>query len=432
MNDPLDPKSVPRRRMGVKSSGGALMMIAVIGAFVAIGGFLLNLERDPVVRIPTHVVPSPNAFDDYARAGQVMTDVNIANGLPHSIIYARVMSPLAQDRLLKAHSPTFAEIRIGLKHPYLSPPVRSASHRFADLYVDYQLTSLLEIRADREEAREEWAASAQTRLDAIQMGENIPRGGGVDHFNSGLGIVNNSQVSLTRIVNNLNLVETRQALSRLYEIDAAAQPLDQTLEEQKWILQSVLLEIFQKPNWREQLVPARRRSRKDVRMKVAIFLTSKRQVMDSYTHYMDDWIAGVRAHRPALSFHGAGSDPFLQGLTSNSQDSEMLTRYDENRTRGAFLEIQLALHAYELQHHSYPESLVALTPDLPNIPSDPFAYGQTLRYHKTGKSYRLYSVGPDGVDDGGKEITTPTQTPGQWTLDVHPQSKGDVVASMYS
>ena len=36
------------------------------------------------------------------------------------------------------------------------------------------------------------------------------------------------------------------------------------------------------------------------------------------------------------------------------------------------------------------------------IPPDPFD-GKPLRYKKLEKGYVVYSVGPDGNDDGGKE-----------------------------
>jgi hypothetical protein len=43
-----------------------------------------------------------------------------------------------------------------------------------------------------------------------------------------------------------------------------------------------------------------------------------------------------------------------------------------------------------------------LTPDfLKSVPVDPFD-GQPLHYRKKGTSFKLYSIGPDRKDDGGK------------------------------
>ena len=40
---------------------------------------------------------------------------------------------------------------------------------------------------------------------------------------------------------------------------------------------------------------------------------------------------------------------------------------------------------------------------LSHVPQDPFS-GQPLIYHAQGTNRLLYSVGPDGVDDGGKPL----------------------------
>ncbi|MHC4401087.1 MAG: hypothetical protein ACYTG0_15530 [Planctomycetota bacterium] len=63
----------------------------------------------------------------------------------------------------------------------------------------------------------------------------------------------------------------------------------------------------------------------------------------------------------------------------------------------------LAVESYRSEHGQAPERLVDLVPEyLPKgVPEDPFG-GRALRYHRTSAGYVLYSVGPDGRDDGGK------------------------------
>ena len=70
----------------------------------------------------------------------------------------------------------------------------------------------------------------------------------------------------------------------------------------------------------------------------------------------------------------------------------------------------LALRAYRLEHGAYPATLAALTPAyLKQIPNDPFAASGPLHYKRQGSKYVLYSIGPDGKDDGGKPIFDATQ-----------------------
>lgn len=62
----------------------------------------------------------------------------------------------------------------------------------------------------------------------------------------------------------------------------------------------------------------------------------------------------------------------------------------------------LAARRYELKHGQLPPSLAALVPDyLPTIPIDPFD-GQPLRLNLTDGTWRVYSIGFDRVDNGGK------------------------------
>ena len=62
----------------------------------------------------------------------------------------------------------------------------------------------------------------------------------------------------------------------------------------------------------------------------------------------------------------------------------------------------LALAEYFRKQQQFPDTLGELVPDyLPRLPMD-YADRQTLRYRRTGNGYVLYSIGPDGVDNGGR------------------------------
>lgn len=65
--------------------------------------------------------------------------------------------------------------------------------------------------------------------------------------------------------------------------------------------------------------------------------------------------------------------------------------------------VAIALKRYELQHHKFPPALDSLTPAiLKTIPLD-YMNGQALHYRKNPDgTFLLYSVGENGVDDGGK------------------------------
>ncbi len=65
--------------------------------------------------------------------------------------------------------------------------------------------------------------------------------------------------------------------------------------------------------------------------------------------------------------------------------------------------LTLAIRLYEVEHGARPAELTALVPDyLPAVPLDPFdLHDAPLRYAPDRPSPAVYSVGPDGLDDGG-------------------------------
>ncbi len=92
-------------------------------------------------------------------------------------------------------------------------------------------------------------------------------------------------------------------------------------------------------------------------------------------------------------------------LAGNSPYQGIFANRDLLETRRAAVETVCALKQYKRAHGSYPADLEAMVPALlPAIPIDPFN-GKPLRYKLAGEGSGatplLYSVGVDGVDDGG-------------------------------
>jgi hypothetical protein len=64
--------------------------------------------------------------------------------------------------------------------------------------------------------------------------------------------------------------------------------------------------------------------------------------------------------------------------------------------------VDLALCSYCDDHGAWPDDLNLLVPDyLATLPLDPYS-GKPLKYRAASPEFLLYSVGPDGQDDGGK------------------------------
>lgn len=91
---------------------------------------------------------------------------------------------------------------------------------------------------------------------------------------------------------------------------------------------------------------------------------------------------------------------FSQGVVSLNR---LVRRVMLIETSKQMVVTAIALKRYKLQHGSYPAELKALAPEfLPVLPHDP-VNGEPLHYQlKADGSFQLYSVGEDGVDNGGE------------------------------
>lgn len=77
----------------------------------------------------------------------------------------------------------------------------------------------------------------------------------------------------------------------------------------------------------------------------------------------------------------------------------------EDRCQQSFnnLRVALALAAWHSEHDEYPLTLDELSPEiLSEVPTDLFT-GRALVYLPNQDGYLLYSIGPNLVDDGGRE-----------------------------
>ncbi len=73
------------------------------------------------------------------------------------------------------------------------------------------------------------------------------------------------------------------------------------------------------------------------------------------------------------------------------------------------VQVALALAAYHADHGTYPAKLVELAPRyIAEVPNDAFT-GSDLHYRTELTGYLLYSVGPNGTDDGGRDADSDPQ-----------------------
>ena len=89
------------------------------------------------------------------------------------------------------------------------------------------------------------------------------------------------------------------------------------------------------------------------------------------------------------------------------------------QTKRRLLTVELAIRLYRIREGADPAALTALTPSiLRDSPLDPYT-GDPLVYRPSPTGHLLYSVGPDGDDDGGRPFAPRDQQP-DGDVTIHP------------
>jgi hypothetical protein len=130
------------------------------------------------------------------------------------------------------------------------------------------------------------------------------------------------------------------------------------------------------------------------------------EVIDVARLPMHEQAAAEKAIKDDLTKFPSGSltRAFLPGLTSLGNSSR------RKAASMRCLQVLLALEHYRRDRGGCPEKLAELTPGLMKVvPLDPFD-GKPLRYKKVADGVIVYSVGQDGIDNGGniERVTTGT------------------------
>ncbi|MBW3624833.1 MAG: hypothetical protein KY468_15630 [Armatimonadetes bacterium] len=399
--------------------------------------------------IPRPAPPSPNAYEFYEDAAMALVDTE---GISQAISTRRPVGPgdppdtlEEKEAIVKKNARALQLLRKGFRHPYLAPPMNPAQDAIAEefpLFAKFRsLARLLALEGRVKESRGDRAGAIQSYLDAVRLGQDLPRGGAFLVALMGYAAGAMGRYPAWSTIEHLNAEPARRAARRMEEISERHVPfLDTLIEEREWHRRML----------REELANPERSDMAAETEELVEESDPARQQMP---------YGGV----PSASYHGFRAvDAYVQAYRKNglrpifSEDASDYPRtwwiasslleivapvYDKgwvkernDLTQNRLLATALALRAYRLERGEYPESLSALVPAyLTRVPNDPFAPKTPLRYRRTDGSYLLYSVGPDGKDDGGTPIINPKA---KRNLDPRTQhhaeagSKGDIVAGV--
>lgn len=356
---------------------------------------------------------------------------------------AKTYTLAEQEKTLAPYKDSLAMLRGAFKLSYWNPPARSFTTLFPYLAEFRSMARTLSLEARVHEAKQEWGKAMEARLDILEMGSNVPKGGVLitDLVGIALGAIGTQNIG--DVISHLSPEEAASALARLERISQTSFTFPQVMQEELWGTQGALMEIFNKSGWRwrREFVGMMSSSGTEPQMSNAektmralpTLLTSRRAVMRNLTHYYEAQIQRTSA-------------PYAKHLPEPAEPADLLSRIlvpavDPAYFRHTYsqvaivdmLKIRLALRAYSAKTNAYPATLQELVSAhyLQAVPTDTFAEDGQFRYKRQGQSYLLYSVGPDGKDNGGKPIEIEQERRGkpepQNRYLVNSTGKGDIV-----
>lgn len=387
-----------------RKKGNSRLLIGVIGCLIltALFGWMAwaSLNCNPDVVIPTAVLPSRNAYDYYVRAKDTVKPITY-HGRKVNVIFSILMASGALEpsypsdekaAFVKANAPALRLLREGFAYDCQLTPIRSFGAQSKQFAPFGRLARLLLLDGEIKAAVDDWNQSLQSDLDAIQLGQDLSRGGGLGAFMEGDYYQRFGQQAAETTVERLTSTEAREAAQRLEGILARHALFHEVLQEEKWQIQAQLMGLFRMADWRSQLIGDR--SDETIQRRVGHwkwYLISKKEILDSCTQYLDRWIAN------AAQPYAAHAIP--PPLPDNEISRYLVFDYSRTWNRDAQIQagnvlllLRLALRAYRLEHGRYPATLKALPPSyLKRLPDDPFAMQGSFNYENNGNAYSLSS-----------------------------------------
>jgi hypothetical protein len=190
------------------------------------------------------------------------------------------------------------------------------------------------------------ADAARSYLDTIRFGNEISRGGVVIQRLVSIALESCGRVPLAKLAPKFDCQETHPVTTQLERIDAATVAWKEILSNERRFEQYEMAHI--------------------ARPGPVTWIKLRWQ----------EW----QAERRSLQLHNAAAAHLR------------------------LLATELALRCYQASKGRPPARLDDLVPDyLAKVPQDPFSR-RPLIYRPQGATWLLYSVGPDGVDDGGRPM----------------------------
>ena len=383
---------------------------------LGVAAFIGHINATPTIAATApRKAPAPNAYDLYIAASNAIreakpsVDPNLDTKPPTAPKLRAARYSLARkDAWLRQNKAGFALFKRAQRAESLAAPFYSMSGSRALR----QMARYKVIESNAHWQRGDHNLALQSGLDIMQLGHDVQRGGDAYDFISGTASQSLARGAMADTLEHLNASQARQAARRIEQLTETRWTLEQALAQDKARVAQNWLNYFAQPDWRADFV----RNHQAVsatwgtlppltwKERVLIQTTSKRRITADLNLAYQNVIAAAR-----LPYGMRGATKIALGNPFIDATQNYLLHYHFGAAReltgNRVLMLRLALRAHQLEHGAPPPNLQKLAPNyIVAVPADPFGKGEALRYQTDGQTYTLWSIGPDGKDDGGTPV----------------------------
>ncbi len=417
---------------------------------------------------PTVEMPDPNAWEIYQLAFELEEQIQqqLAEQLPEGVPTSLDMSEASLEpeilaRLLDAYAPVFSALEAAIAGEAQAPQLRTpedfeqAFEQFADLR---QVARMFASRSIYHLRREDPLSAALDGIACIQIGADVATNHSLIAGLVQLACTAIGEAGLREAIPHLGAQEARTAANALRQAIGELPGLEQTLRGEEVLSRIMIREQLAQFTGIEDAIRQLRDDPDHAREVLAQEDPAVAEMDDAALKALvEEKIAQMEALTPEQTWAELGdfyaasqaeaAKPYwarqpveaprnvlLATLTPSFERTALKYAASDARLRVDLT--ALAARAFFAETGAYPGSLDALTPEyLPEVPRDPFAdapvqsvaLGATSRAHPAAgaepvaaRGLTIYSLGPDGDDDGGVDIGRVTEA----------ESDGDIALTL--
>jgi hypothetical protein len=444
-------KSSPWRELGTLFKLG-LLTSGIVG--VTAGGtlWMRHINYVPDIKIPAPKLPSPNAYDYFVKAANVMIagehEQKLEQPSPLGFrgkryrIEAKPLEknkrpPLAdRERLLAKNVEALDILRQGLAYDsgLPSPDIveEEAFARWEDLRY---LGNLLGFACQVYQDEGKYVEATKNACDLIEYGVKIPKGGGRMTHGDGAGCEDLGYTILRQNLPRFSLTECKNIRTRMEKIESERDSFTQIVTDEKYGAVMRLEESAKRGQRWEIIKYLPNMKEGNASYFIELMTTPMSKSMGNVDSYFAKVLAeSQKPYSPTIGNNiNMAFDPMTTWSLSICDPKFAGLRY--TRVQSQLLLAELAIHAYKLEKHQLPANLQDLVTAgyLKSVPVDTFgpSFTTPLSYKRLSENnYLLYSYGPDGKDNHG--LAYQGKSPRSWGYAIYAKNEGNNNLDMVS